>query len=139
MGFLFDNDRGFTLIPTLLALVIIVIVLPILSFILSKLTEPKVFDDIKYEQFFHYIYHDALRADSVHVHNNTIVFAVRTGDQAVLSRHKDVIRRQVEGVGHEIYARDVKSFTAEQEEHCITVKIISTKGDIYGKTIPIYK
>lgn len=135
----FKNERGFSYITTLLALVIIVISLPILSFILNKLTSPKVYDDIQYKQFFHFIRDDALRASNVQALNDSIVFDMREGKAATLSLDKNLIKRQVQGKGYEVYVRNVKSFSAIQNDYHIKVKITSNKGDVYEKTIPLYK
>lgn len=132
------NEKGMSLVTTLLAVVIIVVALPLLSFVLNKLTEPKLYEDIKFEQFFHFIRDDALRSNDVRAVKNTLIFDVRNGDTATLSMYKDNIRRQVGGVGHEIYLRDVKLFEVTQQTYSIDVKIKSTTGGVYAKTIPLY-
>lgn len=138
MDFRLINEQGITLVTTLLALVIVAITLPLLSFIINKLTEPKLYDDIKYEQFFHFIWDDVFRAKQVEAKDNTLVFELRTGEKATLALYENIIRRQVEFEGYEVYVRDVKSFRTEQTDDHINVKITSMKGDVYAKKIPIY-
>lgn len=132
------NEEGITLVTTLLALAIIAVSLPLLSFLLNKLPETKLYDDIKYEQFFHFVKDDVLRAKNVQAINDTLVFEVRTGEIATLSLYNDIIRRQVDQVGHEVYVRDVKTFKTNQSDHYLRIELTSSKGEVYEKTIPFH-
>lgn len=137
MDYRFTNENGVTFISTLFALFIIVMTLPLLSFIFNKLTEPKLYDDINYTQFFNFLSYDILLAKNVEVKGNTIIFEVLSGEKATLSHYKDIIRRQVSGVGYEVYVRDVSDFKVTKKSGYLLVEIKSKKGETYEKKVPI--
>src|SRR5699024_512918 len=109
-----NNEEGMTLISVLFALAVILTALPLLSFVFMKVVEANTYEDLKFEQFFHFIHNDALNATHVLVINNSIVFESINGDQSVLSKYNNLIRRQVNNEGHEIYLRDIKSFNVSR-------------------------
>lgn len=140
MGFLpISDEGGFTLATSLLTVVIIMLTMPLLTFTFKQIERPLLSEDIKYQQFFHFLHDDILRAKRVYTGNNTIYFESRNGDIATIAQYNYTVRRQVRGVGHEEYLRDVKIFQAKQKDHYIDVKVTSNTGEIYEKKLPIYE
>lgn len=133
-----NNETGFTMITSLLTIVIIAITLPLISFVFNQINSPELSDDIKYSQFFNFIHDDILRANNIYVNGHTLMFETRTDELATVSQYYNIIRRQVNGVGHEVYVRDVQDFSVKQNNHYIQLKLVSIEGDVYEKTIPTY-
>lgn len=139
MGFrLLINESGISMATSLLTIVIMMMTLPLISFIFKQLNAPQLSEDIKFEQFFHFVHDDMLRANDIFISDNKIFLEKSNGDLASLAQYNNLIRRQVRGVGHEEYIKGVRSFQVNEFDHYIHIKMTSLKGDVYEKTIPIY-
>lgn len=134
------NNKGFTYISVLLSFLIIFITLPLLVFFLSILDESPKATAISVQQFFHIIQKNQYSALSLHVHENRIYYQrLKAGneEQVVIEQYKSVIRQKVEDRGHEIYLRDVDSFSIDEAENYFTITLKLLNGDSYEKTFTL--
>ena len=131
----FDNERGFTFSEMLLTLMIISITMPIIVYLFQLIQVDTDETDLAMMQFFIYLRDDVLRAESVSVTESEMYFQLSTGETVKIERYNDLIRRQVDGKGHEIYARDVKEFHLERLSYGTKVFITTIEGKTYEKII----
>lgn len=130
-----NNELGITLISHLLRLVIILITLPIIVFSINNIKVLPLSESLKVQQFFFILQLEAYTAKNVYTSNNQLFFTLSTGETAQFHNYQDVIRRQVQGRGHEIYLRDVKSLMTTELPYGVHVQVTTLKGDTYERTL----
>lgn len=137
MGTQMNRDAGFTLVETLLSLMILLLTIPFVIYFLSNL---QVEDEnhLSVEQFFVFIRNDAISAQNVTVDGTRLYFHLESGETAKIEQYNQLIRRQVNGQGHEIYLRDVVSFKLELRNEGVKVFVETVEGETYEKTINLF-
>lgn len=141
---LWNNAKGFTLISMLVAMTILVLTLPFVYYALSALQLKQTNTEaLSVQQFFIQLHYEVMSSSSVYVANNQlyIQFMERndhTERVARVSLYNNTIRRQVNGLGHEIYLRQVSDITFEEQTNAILLTITKESGEVYEKTIYNY-
>lgn len=130
-----NHESGFTFVSMLLTLVIILVTLPLIIFLLSEIKNEQKEEHISAHQFFIFLHHDTLLANKVYVNDNILHFELNASETAVVEHYRDVIRRRVDGKGHEIYIREIQEFTLTPLDYGFQVKIMMNNGEEYEKTI----
>lgn len=141
---LWSNTKGFTFISMLVAMTVLVLTLPFVSYALSALQLKQTNTEaLSVQQFFTQLHYDVMSSSSAHVANNQLY--IRAADRndhtesiARVSLYNNTVRRQVNGLGHEIYLRQVADITFEEHANAIYLTITKESGDVYEKTIYNY-
>ncbi|MFD2133537.1 competence type IV pilus minor pilin ComGF [Pseudogracilibacillus auburnensis] len=126
------------MIELLLTLMIITMTLPFVALFFSYINTPSFEEDMSIQQFFIFLRNDALLADNVYSENNKLFFNLTTNEIAKIEYYPSLIRRQVNGKGHEIYVRDIASLTIESLPYGSKIIVQTVKGETYEKTIAHY-
>ncbi|WP_051681519.1 ComGF family competence protein [Virgibacillus alimentarius] len=140
MGF-WKNERGFTFLSMLFTITVLLITIPLLAYIISSANYSSNHNEIAVHQFFHFLQNDVIHAASCHVSNNTVELVLEEDEEFVIASiemYKDLIRRQVDGKGHEIYLRDIREFNLKSLPYGFKVTIVDLQGERYEKTISFY-
>jgi len=132
---LMRNESGFTFFEMLLILSIIIITLPFITFLLQKMNDNGHQDHISVQQFFNFVQKDAEKAEEVYHENNRLFFVLNPYETAAIERYDNVIRRNVNGKGHEIYLRGIQSIDIEPVDFGFHLTVTTAKGEPYEKTI----
>lgn len=141
---LWSNTKGFTFISMLVAMTILVLTLPFVSYALSALQLKQTNTEaLSVQQFFTQLHYDVMSSSSAHVANNQLYIRAtdrndHTESIARVSLYNNTIRRQVNGLGHEIYLRQVADITFEEQANAIFLTITKESCDVYEKTIYNY-
>jgi len=133
------NEDGTTFLSMLFTLLVIMIVLPFIIHFFSHIQQAKMSTDLPVEQFFIFLRNDILFADHVFSENNKLYFQLHSGETAKIEQFGDVIRRQINGTGHEIYIRNIDTFSLQPLLFGTKVFIKTTEGATYEKTIAHYE
>lgn len=134
-----NSEHGFTLLSNLLAIFIIGLILPfIINLYQATGNSPSYTKEISIQQFFQFLRDDLANSESYDVENERLILTLYDGTPTTIEKYKDLIRRQVEGKGHEIYLRDIKSVLFEKLTYGIKTTITSFEGDKYVKHIVLY-
>lgn len=133
-----NNELGFTLLSTLLAITIIALTLPLLSPLVKSISYQTTYHLTSTEHFFFFIYQKKLRSKRFYSKNNKLYFE-NENNLVVIEQFGSVIRRRVNRQGHEIYLRDVDKFSTTQFDHYITVDVQLKSGETYEKTLINFK
>lgn len=123
------NEQGFTLIETLLSLFILLISLPFIVYLLGNTENKSQIDLLSAEQFFVFVRNDLYISDDVIVKNNQLSFKYSSNQTISLEHYGNVIRRRVNGQGHEIYLRNVKSFVVQDMGGAVLISVTTTEGN----------
>lgn len=128
------NECGFTLVSSLLRIVIISLTLPILVFVFSKLHTNSLEQTLSIEQLFFIMQNEIYEATEVsHTHNQLLL---QVDDNTVtFNRYGALIRRQVNNTGHEIYHRNISDFVLKSVANGVMVTITTLTGEVYERIL----
>lgn len=135
---LLKNRNGFTFISLLTALSIIAITLPITGALIQASKTFSNYEYISVYQFFLFLRDESIASSHVEIIDNKLIFH-QEDDIATISSYQDVVRRQVNGKGHEIYLRNVKFINFEPLPSGIQVQVTNIEGELFEKTIIHYQ
>lgn len=133
------NEQGVTFISMLLTLFIIIITMPIIIHFLNYVHPLHHEEELSAQQFFVFIRNDIIMAQHVYSQNNKIYFQLSSEETAVIEQYKDIVRRQVNGRGHETYIRNVDTFTVEQLKDTVKIILTNKEGSTYDKAFSLYE
>ncbi len=106
------TKNGFTLIETIIALLIFV-VLASFSPLFIKVIRPPAEPAVRLEElqlFFTEIGKEIRSASSIRVANRQLLITNSDGETATYSQYGQIIRKQVKGLGHETWLQSIKRF-----------------------------
>lgn len=129
------NNLGFTYTNFLLHMLIFTISLPVLLFGLAKIKVIPSEESLMIHQLFFMLQNDVYTATDVIYEDDRLYFYLDTGEIAFIEKYQDTLRRRVERKGHEIYARNIQTFSLQSVPYGVIVTIETTKGGVYKRTL----
>lgn len=132
------GEQGFTLLSMLMVIAILFTTLPLLAYLVNATTYTSNYDEISIQHFFHFLRDEFMLATDYSVTKSKIVFYDGDGKKVSFERYQNVVLRKVDGLGHDIYLRDVKEINFKGLSYGIQAEIISLEGEAYEKTIIYY-
>lgn len=132
------NQKGFTLIESLLSLYILSFISILLIMLLSTLlfqTNSKKLHPFELENFVIQAQSELREANEWGVNNNVIFMTSRHDEHITYSTYNELIRRQVEGRGHEVLLQNVSSFSCEEFDNGIKLNITDINGNKFIRYI----
>lgn len=132
------NEKGFTFISMLFTFSILIITLPLLSYLVKSAIYSTSIDDHSVNKFFHFLRDELILSTEYNIANNEITFTSHENKGIVIKQYNDLIHRQVRGRGHEVYLRDIETFTVIPLSYGFIAKVTTTEGNQYEKTIVFY-
>lgn len=126
-------ENGFTLISTLISLMLVLISLPLIYQLVYEVKSISKSELSPYK-FMVFIKDDIHRSEKMIAKDNKLYFYLASEEIAVIEQYGELIRRRVDNLGHEIYLREIKNLQTENLEHGVKVIINSKNGEKYEKT-----
>src|SRR5690625_4902502 len=102
------HQRGFTMVSMLITMTILIITLPLLTHVTKHVSYSSNYDELSVQQFFHFLRDECMQTTAYKVDNKKVVLDLPDGKKATLQRYNNLIQRQVDGKGFEVFLRDVK-------------------------------
>lgn len=133
------RESGFTFIETLMSMAIIAISLPFILYLLMHTEHTSQIEMLSVDQFFIFIRNDILNSKEVSVDGNTLRFTLKDDEIGTIQQYNNLIRRQVSGLGHEIYLRNVAALTLTNSDENVIITITTLKGETYERTFKIHE
>lgn len=134
-----QNEQGFTFLNMLMTIAILLITLPLLSFLLKSSLYSSNYNHLSVQQFFHFIQNDVILSTDYSISNNEISLELPNDYSVSIKKFGRLIHRQVDGRGHEIYLRDIQDMELSPLPYGFIVKLTMLEGDYYEKTITFYE
>ena len=131
---LMKNELGFTLIGSLLRMVIISMTLPLLILLLAKVKVNANIESMSVQQFFFMLQNEINLVDRVSYDKETL-YLHEVEYTASIERYGQYLRRRVNNQGHEIYYRGIEKFTVEKHPVGIKVFLTTNTGDMYERIL----
>lgn len=135
---LFNNEKGFAFLSLFLSLFTAIIALPLLLNLLQATNLPDLYEQHSVNTFFHLINNELFFVKEYQVRPNSLILKFYNDEVITISKYRDLIRRQVNGLGHEIYLRDIKEFIIEDQLNGFKITIEMLTGDIFEKRFSFY-
>ncbi|WP_077326961.1 competence type IV pilus minor pilin ComGF [Virgibacillus siamensis] len=134
------NEKGFTFLSVLLAITVVFLTLPLIALITKSIDYSSNYDAMSVQQFFYFLRDDVIASTMVESEQSDKLILHYYDDTIVtFEKYDDLIRRQVNGQGHEIYLREVQDVQFTASPNTIHVFITMKQGDQYEKSIHVYQ
>lgn len=127
-----NEQRGFTLISGVLALLLLsctfYMVTPLLKH-LSEHSERVREDPFAASQFFHFLQEELYHAERIEAHDSKLLIYPFSELPILYEQYFHIIRRKVNNSGHEVMLMDVQSVNFVKTPSCLQITIDLKSGD----------
>ncbi|MCA1009670.1 competence type IV pilus minor pilin ComGF [Halobacillus halophilus] len=129
------RSQGFTLLETLISLIIISLIL-ILSFPLFRtIHNVNYYEELSVRQMFSFLQEEVNRAREVSVLSNTIYIIDDINRKIIIEQYENLVRRRVNSSGHEVLLQNVEAIHVTNHTNSIMIKLQMEGGGVYQKNI----
>ncbi|WP_176330239.1 competence type IV pilus minor pilin ComGF [Oceanobacillus rekensis] len=133
------REQGFTFITVLLTITILSITLPFLSYIIQAADYESNYEEVSVQQFFQFVRDEVIKSTSLQVKGKKLYLNQKYEHvSAKLELYGSLVRRQINGQGHEIYLREVKDISFTSLPFGVRISVTMLSGDKYEKSIVQY-
>ncbi|WP_273130062.1 competence type IV pilus minor pilin ComGF [Bacillus weihaiensis] len=136
--FSIKNEQGLTFLNLLFSFLIYSLIISSLSIILSYLVASSKYEGdlnpFEWELFIVLLKKELNDVENIRIEKNVLVFENQNNDKITIHKYQDVIRRQVNGLGHEILLLKVKAVTFQQTDTGVKLFVESLSGKPYQFT-----
>ncbi|WLV23555.1 ComGF family competence protein [Aciduricibacillus chroicocephali] len=139
------SEHGFTFISLLLGLTFLAIAFPLLAHTLKTAKHDSYYEELSIQQFFSVLRIELAQASNVHIDSDKRKISYKLPDDsetagvAMIGQYEDLIRRQVDNLGHEIYLRGIQTVQFERLSYGLKVLIVGKGGEDYSKVIVLHE
>lgn len=137
------NERGYTILNLLFTFLIYIFIIStvtiIFHFLVSHSQHPKDLKPFEWELFVIQLHREIKESSNLIVNEENISYLNKHGQNISVNKYKNVIRRQVEGLGHEIMLIKVKDVTIQQKGAGFELSVMSEAGKHYSHIFHSYK
>lgn len=133
------REDAFTLLSMLMIITILFTMLPLLAYLINSIAYTSSYDELSIQQFFNFLRDELMLATDYSISKNKIVLDDLEGKKVSFERYNNVILRRVDGLGHDIYLRDVQAIDFTDISYGVQVEITSLRGETYEKSIIYYE
>jgi len=128
------NNKGFTLLEVVICLAILIVVsslLPILFLHLHQLNE--TMEENIYEEWDLFViqFRNEVKLHQIqHIEPKRLTLVNQTGHSIVFSLYGNLLRRQVNGAGHEVYLTGINELNFTSVNQLLYLEVVFTNGTI---------
>ncbi|WP_081779331.1 ComGF family competence protein [Oceanobacillus picturae] len=135
-----EKSSGFTMIQSLLAISFLALSLPFLASLLKAADIPLHEQELSIQQFFTFLQDDVKNATSFKLKDAGKILELNLvgGSTTTLEKYGNLIRRRVNGTGHEVYLRNIASLRFEPAAYGFSIFVTMEDGETFEKTIIWY-
>ncbi|HZH58331.1 MAG TPA: competence type IV pilus minor pilin ComGF [Metabacillus sp.] len=142
-AFLCHNERGYTILNLLLTFLIYIIIISsitiVFHFLVSHSKHPNDLKPYEWELFVIQLHREIKESSDITVNETNITFINKQGQNISINKYNNLIRRQVEGLGHEIMLLKVKDVSFQQRDSGLELSVVSEAGINYSHIFRSYK
>jgi competence protein ComGF len=130
-----DSQTGHSLMEAFIALTVLLMLsslIPLLFIPIQK--QPPIPQLEETSIFFSMLGKEIREGHSVEVINNSLYITLSTGNVLSFSKYHSLIRKQVNGLGHEVWVQNISEMVLEKHSDVLlAVKLIDTRGNEYHR------
>lgn len=135
------KDNGFTMVEMLISLVIFmmlsILVIQIFLTVRENFAKKNQLHLKEWETFSIQLKNEIKNSKDQSVSDNKLYLITR-GSFVTIEQYKNIVRRQVDGMGHEIMLQNIADFQVKLEADYITVQVIDDEGNQYTRKFHPY-
>ena len=133
------ND-GFTLIEMLFALGVFSLLMMFMTSVLANTTEWHLHDRnshmrMEWNIFIRQLDLEIQTTGDFSVPKNDVLLLKNEDEHITYEIYNNMVRRRVDGTGHEVVLQDIKRFQVSKENEMLTIVVMFVNGDQYEKRI----
>lgn len=130
--------NGFTFITTIMMISILALTLPFLSYSLQIVKPHSSYDELSVHEFFRFIRDELMQSTTISIADNKLYLTQEDEKIAIINHYENLIRRQVDQRGHEVFLRDVADIHFSEHSYGIKIIITDLEGKTYEKAFAFY-
>ncbi|MBY6035520.1 prepilin-type N-terminal cleavage/methylation domain-containing protein [Fictibacillus nanhaiensis] len=129
------SKKGYTLIEVVIALGVLLMIASLLpSFLIPIQKQPPLSQLEETSLFFSMLGKEIREGKLLEVNNNILFITDSNGDVKSFSKYHTLIRKQVNGLGHEVWLQNINSIKLEkQSDLLLAIQIIDKDGHEYKR------
>ncbi|WP_194287412.1 competence type IV pilus minor pilin ComGF [Gracilibacillus oryzae] len=129
-----NKEAGFTLISLLVSIIITMTILAFSMQILHVILTQNSSHSFQTLQFFHFVEDELLGSQQFFRDDNKLAIINENNEKVTYSRYGNLVRRQVNGRGHEIMLRNIAEYTLEDTaNNQILLRVETEGGQLFEK------
>ncbi|GFZ77658.1 hypothetical protein GCM10010978_19000 [Compostibacillus humi] len=132
------KEKGFTFISLLCTLSILALTLPFISLSFRTVKAISYEEEFSVHHFFQFLRNEVIESSQLAIENPQSILLIQDDKRITIKQHGEVIHRQVDGRGHEVYLMGVRSVRFRPLPYGVHAEIIHTNGEKYEKAIVFY-
>ncbi|WP_279326772.1 competence type IV pilus minor pilin ComGF [Bacillus litorisediminis] len=132
----YKNSRGFTLIESLIAFSILFLISNFILVLLHSIgsidQRSQSYEEYEFFMFFEEIQRELYHAEAVRIQEGTLY--IMTPERTIsYSQYHDIVRRRVNGLGHELVLQNVSDFEVQFVNNRLRSRVIFLNGESISK------
>lgn len=135
------KDKGFTMVDMLISLVVFMIITILVTqmfvIVRENLIKKNQLNLQEWEIFSIQLKNEIRNSKDQSIVDNKLYLLSR-GSIVTIEQYKNLVRRQVNGMGHEIMLQNIASYHVQQDGFDITVNVMDHQGIQYTRTFHPY-
>lgn len=135
------KDSGFTMIEMLLSLVIFmmlsILVTQMFITVRENFGKKNQLHPKEWEIFTIQLKNEIRNSNEQSVIDNKL-YLMSSGNIVTIEQYKNIVRRQVEGMGHEFMLQNIADFQVEQDGTDIIIQVMDNEGQLYTRKFHPY-
>ncbi len=137
------NERGYTFLNLFFTFLIYSFIISTITivfhFLVSHSQHPDDLKPYEWELFVIQLHREIKESSTITVNETNISFINKQGQNVSINKFNNLIRRQIEGKGHEIMLLNVISVTFQKVDSGIELSVVSEAGKNYSHIFRSYK
>ena len=134
------ENNGFTLVEMLFALSLFSLLSVFMTVALTNITDWHVRDTNKNSRmewniFIRQLEREFQRTKDFTVPKSNILLLYKKDEEVTYEVYNNIVRRRVNGTGHEMVLQNIKSYHLKKEENLLTISVLLINGDQYEKRL----
>jgi competence protein ComGF len=130
-----DSQKGHSLMEAFIALTVLLMLsslIPLLFIPIQKQPPTPQLEETSI--FFSMLGKEIREGKSIEVNNNSLYVTLSNGNILSFSKYHSLIRKQVNGLGHEVWVQNISEMVLEKHSDVLlSVKLIDTQGNEYQR------
>ncbi|MQR95608.1 competence type IV pilus minor pilin ComGF [Fictibacillus phosphorivorans] len=112
------KNNGYTLVESMIALGVLIVTSFLVTLLFTHLQkQPQSVQSEETALFFSMIGKEIREAATVEVRNNALFISLPSGEMVSFTRYHSLIRKQVNGLGHEVWVQNIQDMKVEEIEN----------------------
>lgn len=129
------NQDGITYLSVLFAFAVLLLMLPFFTVVYSSIETKSYQEELEVNQYFRFVQDETEISSHIAINPSLLTFYYPDGTSSQFNHYENLIRKQTEGLGHEILLRDVNTIHYSVTSYGMKITIKTASGKSHDKKI----